>query len=1194
MRTTKAKGTTLFTDVLFALFIILFFVVIIMVYYNMLDEETRGGIIKDGEMSARQVETEIDQYLSTSVDAIELSAYAIEEMMASGADSEEILDYMTRQSTAVINSIFKSTKGIYGLVGGTYLDGSGWIPDGDYVPTERPWYIKAMANNGAVTVIEPYVDAQTGMVVMSLAKMLEDRKSVISMDIYLDGIQETTKEVVSSGRSDIEMILDERNMVVAHSDENEVGKNYTEERGTLGAAIMEGLAGSDADYFEFDYNGSHYIAYQATIQNDWRCLSIQETTVMFRPLRQILASTVAVVLIIIIVLSAIMISLNKKAKIAESLNAQLSSAAEIYRSVYDLDVINDTFSEIQTNESRISDAVGSKHGQAQQALYRVMDQLTAPTSKDEILHFIDFSTLDERMKDKKAITVEFLNTQNLWLRGRLVASERTEDGRLSHVLWLVEDIDEEKRRRDAILETVKKMNEQIASVANIYFSMYDVNLTDDTFSELRTNIEEDSDLAGGSMEHAQASLYAVMDQMVHEQSRDAIHTFIDLSSLDERMKNVDTVTEEFLSRKDIWCRSRFVVSKRELDGTISHVLWLVEGIDQEKKERDRLVDLSERAIAASEAKSSFLSNMSHEIRTPINAVLGMNEMILRESEDQNVLAYAESIRTAGNTLLGIVNDILDFSKIEAGKMEIIPVDYDLSSVINDLVNMVQTRADDKGLILKLDFDRDTPKLLHGDEVRIKQVITNILTNAVKYTEKGSVTFSLGYERLQGGGNDVALKVSVSDTGIGIKPEDMEKLFSEFERIEEKRNRNIEGTGLGMNITQRLLEMMDSRLEVESVYGEGSTFSFRLTQRVVKWEPLGDYEESYRATLSQRKKSEAKFSAPDAVVLVVDDTPMNLVVFKSLLKRTAVQIDTAASGDEGLALAYDKKYDMIFLDHMMPEKDGIETLHELRAREKDPNRETPTVCLTANAISGAREKYLAEGFDDYLTKPIDSTRLEEMLMQYLPKEKLRDAAEVESAEEEPAEQAAFARGIEGIDAATGMTNCGSEEILRGAMELFYKSIASDADAIENCRLGGDLKTYTVKVHALKSAARTIGAMELSERAKKLEAAGNAGDTALIDAKTPELLELYRSYTERLGPLFDNGGEDTREPIDPEELAAAYEALAECAGMMDYDMTEMALASLDKYRLPPEDAERVEAIRTAMLELDWERVAALAKR
>ncbi|MCR5500927.1 MAG: hypothetical protein K6F31_11105, partial [Acetatifactor sp.] len=295
-------------------------------------------------------------------------------------------------------------------------------------------------------------------------------------------------------------------------------------------------------------------------------------------------------------------------------------------------------------------------------------------------------------------------------------------------------------------------------------------------------------------------------------------------------------------------------------------------ISEQKQEYEAKVLRLEKsaADAANKAKGDFLAEMSHEIRTPINAVLGMNEMILRESREQNILEYSESIRMAGNTLLGLVNDILDFSKIEAGKMGIIPVDYDLSSVLSDLIHMVQSRADEKGLFLKLSFDPDTPRMLHGDEIRVKQVIMNLLANAVKYTEKGSITFALGFERVPESEDRVFLKVSISDTGIGIKQEDIEKLFSEFERIEEKRNRNIEGTGLGMNITESLLEMMNSRLEVQSSYGAGSTFSFRLEQQVRAWDKLGNYEESYHEYLAKQKASTAMFSAPDAVVLVVDD------------------------------------------------------------------------------------------------------------------------------------------------------------------------------------------------------------------------------------------------------------------------------------------------------------------------------------
>ncbi|MBE6909779.1 MAG: response regulator [Ruminococcaceae bacterium] len=620
--------------------------------------------------------------------------------------------------------------------------------------------------------------------------------------------------------------------------------------------------------------------------------------------------------------------------------------------------------------------------------------------------------------------------------------------------------------------------------------------------------------------------------------------------------------------------------------------------EQIKDSKEEAEHAKEEAEYANQAKSHFLANMSHEIRTPINAVLGMNEMVLRESDDKDILLYSEKIKTAGNTLLGIVNDILDFSKIEAGKMEIIPVDYDLSSVINDLVSMIQTRAEDRGLLLRLDFDETMPKYLHGDEVRVKQIITNILTNAVKYTEKGSVTFHIGCERIPEEPENVYLDVSVKDTGIGIKPEDMEKLFSEFERIEEKRNRNIEGTGLGMNITKSLLEMMGSRLTVESVYGEGSTFSFRLKQSVVKWDALGDYEAAYRASLESRKRYKEKFTAPDALVLVVDDTPMNLEVFKSLLKRTGVQIDTAASGDEGLTLAHDRKYDIIFLDHMMPEKDGIETLHELRAEAENPNLQTPTVCLTANAISGAREQYLAVGFDDYLTKPIDADKLEEMLMQYLPKEKLHEP-EDGGTDAEPSSPGLpdWLREIDGLNAEQGLSHCGSEETYLDTVTIYAKSAPDSADEIESLWNAGDLANTTVKVHAIKSLSRAIGAEGIGALAEKLELAGKAGDADAVGAEISDLLTRVRALCAALSPL--RGEEETAEEdeslplISDEELSEAYEELRGFAAGMDAQSAKYVFDFLAGYRLPSGERERVSKVKHAIDSFEWEQAAELLK-
>ncbi|MBQ7593912.1 MAG: response regulator [Synergistaceae bacterium] len=609
------------------------------------------------------------------------------------------------------------------------------------------------------------------------------------------------------------------------------------------------------------------------------------------------------------------------------------------------------------------------------------------------------------------------------------------------------------------------------------------------------------------------------------------------------------------------------------------------------QESDELREAKAAAEYASQAKSVFLSNMSHEIRTPINAVLGMNEMILRESEEQNILEYSENIRTAGNTLLGLINDILDFSKIEAGKMDIIPVNYDLSSLINDLVTMIQARTDKKGLMLKLDFDENIPKMLDGDEVRIKQVVTNILTNAVKYTEKGSVTFRIGYEKIADNPDSVFLNFAVIDTGIGIKPEDMTKLFSEFERIEEKRNRNIEGTGLGMNITKSLLEMMGSSLKVESVYGEGSTFSFRLQQKVIRWDPLGDYEAAHRASLLSMKKYHEKFTAPDAHVLVVDDTPMNLTVFKSLLKRTLVKIDTADSGIKALTLANEKKYDVIFLDHMMPEMDGIETLQRLRADTEGPNIKTPAICLTANAISGAREEYLAVGFDDYLTKPIDAVKLEEMLIHYLPPEKILSPGS-DAEPEQKIELPEWLYKIDEVDINSGLKHCGDEEAYLDTLKIYGEYSLTGADEIQNLWRVRDISNTTVKVHALKSTSRAIGAEELGSLAEKLELAGKSGEEALLDAELAGLLARYRALGAALSPLYApaKNYQDEKELslISEDELREAYSSIQECAMSLDTEGALYALDYLGGFRLSESDTQKVEQLRNAVNDFDWDRV------
>lgn len=401
-------------------------------------------------------------------------------------------------------------------------------------------------------------------------------------------------------------------------------------------------------------------------------------------------------------------------------------------------------------------------------------------------------------------------------------------------------------------------------------------------------------------------------------------------------------------------------------------------IIQDLKEARKHADMANRA------KSSFLAQMSHEIRTPLNTVLGMDEMILRECESEKIREHARYIRNAGKTLLGIINDILDLSKLESGKIELVCDKYSLGSMLHDIFNIVSLKRKEKGLALELDIEEDVPNFLYGDELRIKQIITNVLNNAVKYTEKGKISLYLRWrEKIQG---TAELSFRIEDTGVGIRKEDMEKLFAPYERLDKRQNHMIEGSGLGLAITKELLDLMDGKLEVESDYGKGSAFTLIFDQKIVSREPLGKVsEEEGWISSHPEEESDSCLIAPDVRVLVVDDTISNLVIIQGLLKRTKMKVDMAKSGRDAIRMAAKKNYQIIFLDHMMPEMDGIETLKEIRKLKDNPNTKIPIIALTANAVLGAREHYLAAGFDDYLSKPVDAVLLEKTIQKYLPEE-----------------------------------------------------------------------------------------------------------------------------------------------------------------------------------------------------------------
>ena len=724
------------------LILVFVFVVVMVVYtsrlmYNVAVSNS-GAVIEDRILNVSSL---IDTHLNTAENILHMTADSVHHMLISGSTPVRIHEFLVEETNNVAEQFNENYAGLYGYIMSQYMDGLNWVPPEDYDPRTRDWYIIAKEHDGEVVFVPPYVDAQTGNVIISVARMLPDRQNVVSLDVQLMEIQSLMSELTLNGKG-YGFVIDDTGYIIAHRNEGKKGTNLndTEEGAQLYRAIKESGSGS----ISYMLDGEQCTIFSNEVKNGW---------------------------------NVVMVFTDKE--LYEEVRSQLVVNALICMVVFAL------------------------------------------------------------------ISVFFY------------IGRKNERSYAEHM---------EKMRLD----------------------------------EQRSSYEK----------------------KVLELEKDA-------------------------------------------------------------------------ANASNKAKSDFLANMSHEIRTPMNAIIGMDEMILRAKPDSTIRKYALDIQSAGKTLLSIINDILDFSKIESGKMELVPVEYSFASVMNDVVNMTMKKAQDKGLQYDLKVSEDIPSVLRGDEIRVRQVMLNLINNAIKYTHEGSVSIDVSYENGTG-----MLWFIVTDTGIGIKNEDLGKLFGSFQRLEEDKNRNIEGTGLGLNITMQLVKMMDGTIGVTSRYGEGTTFTAQMKQEAVDRTPVGDFVQNLSKMQSQTEEFRPTVIAPDVNVLIVDDNDMNLEVIESLLEGTRMKVTTAGSGQECIDELGKKSFDIIFLDQMMPGMSGTQTLAEINSKGLAKN--TPIIALTADAILGARDSYIREGFTDYLSKPVMYADLEAILIKYVSPDRMMTEEQIARENEKKAD------------------------------------------------------------------------------------------------------------------------------------------------------------------------------------------------
>jgi len=1130
-------------------------------------------------------QTEIDVCFRESANTLNIISESVRNMALRGYNFDSVAQYMSDTFNANKQLMVNVTNiyGVFEAADKKYY--ASFSPAEDFVLEEQPWYIAANEADGSVGITEPNIDRENNIVSITFARCLyydnNDLIGIVCMDVRIDKIREYAVNA-SVTESSYGILFDSNFNVIAHPIPVDVydGDGNFVRNGYLGGNIRkmnngeeivgELIAkGSILERKVFDYNRVESVGFFRKLNNGWYLAIIAYSDKYYKSVREIGFILVLLGFALATVLSVILLYLVDSRKKAEERTQIMLDAMPLAANFWNKDLVN-----IDCNKEAL--------------------KLFGLSSKKEYLdNFFSLSPEyqpDGKLSDEKAMELvrkafddSFCRVE--WMHrkpnGELIPCEvtlvRAKYGKENIVCGYTRDLREMK----VIMAKMREADEctqVLFDATPLSCIMIDKNIN---VVECNQEIVRLFEIANKQEFIDKMFDFYPQYQPNGNESREQIIKYID-EAFEEGSSRFEWVHQK-LDGEQIPTEVFFVRVKFRGE-------YAVAGYIRDLRELKNMIAEMRRAQIAEEsskAKSDFLAKMSHEIRTPMNAILGITEIQLQDSSLSLATKEAlERIYNSGDLLLGIINDILDLSKIEAGKLELVPVQYDIASLIHDTVKLNILRYESKPIDFKLKVSENVPSTFFGDELRIKQILNNLLSNAFKYTQEGQVELMLSSEAMIESSN-VVLIFRVSDTGQGMTAEQVKKLGDKFSRFNMEANRKTEGTGLGMNITRNLIQLMSGDIFIESTPGMGSAFLVRLPQGCVNSEPIGQELADNLMKLnlkSAAKKRNAQISQdfmPYGRVLVVDDVETNLYVARGLMAPYGISVDTATSGFETLDKIRDgADYDIIFMDHMMPRMDGIEATKLIRSLGYNK----PIVALTANALAGQAEMFLNNGFDEFISKPIDIRQLNNILNKLI-----RDKQPPEVLEEARKQK-------NNLYAAGGHSIAIDSQLAEFFVRDAEKTVGTLTNICDNnCRRGDDLSTLIINVHAMKSALSNVGESELSNKAAELEQAGRDQNTNIILSSLPEFIKSLNQVIDKLKPN-DEDGHDTRIDDDPESLAFLQEKLiaiqAACASL-DKKTAKEALAALKQKNWPKHIKDKLSVIAERLLHSEFDEVAAIAR-